>query len=46
MFIIFAGTGFGALITIWAGSRRLFDERHRLRLERLHTPLRGDDPTA
>ena len=36
MFIISAGSGFGALIAIWIGSRRLFDERHRLRLDRLH----------
>ncbi len=35
MFIISAGTGFGALIAVWAGSRRLFDNRHRLRLDRL-----------
>lgn len=35
MFVISAGTGFGALIAVWAGSRRLFDERHRLRLDRL-----------
>lgn len=37
MFIISAGTGFGALIAVWAGSRRLFDDRHRLRLDRLQT---------
>lgn len=37
MFIISAGTGFGALMAIWAASRRLFDERHRLRLDRLRT---------
>jgi putative ABC transport system permease protein len=35
MFTISAGTGFGALIAVWAGSRRLFDSRHRLRLDRL-----------
>jgi len=35
MFIISAGTGFGALIAVWAGARRLFDRRHRLRLDRL-----------
>lgn len=35
MFVISAGTGFGALVAVWAGSRRLFDDRHRLRLDRL-----------
>lgn len=35
MFIISAGTGFGAVVAVWAGARRLFDKRHRLRLERL-----------
>jgi putative ABC transport system permease protein len=35
MFIISAGTGFGALIAVGAGSRRLFDDRQRLRLDRL-----------
>lgn len=35
MFIISAGTGFGALIAVWVASRRLFDDRHRLRLDRL-----------
>lgn len=38
MFIISAGTGFGALVSVWAGSRRLFDDRHRLRLDRLGKP--------
>jgi putative ABC transport system permease protein len=38
MFIISAGTGFGALIAVWVGARRLFDERHRLRLDRLREP--------
>ncbi len=38
MFIITAGTGFGALIAVWAGSRRLFDDRQRLRLDRLGKP--------
>ena len=37
MFIISAGTGFGALLAVWTGARRLFDERHRLRLDRLKT---------
>lgn len=35
MFLIAAGTGFGTLVAVWFGSRRLFDERERLRLERL-----------
>ncbi|MES9942751.1 MAG: iron export ABC transporter permease subunit FetB [Candidatus Thiodiazotropha sp. 6PLUC2] len=35
MLLIAAGTGFGATVAVWIGSKRLFDERHRLRLERL-----------
>jgi putative ABC transport system permease protein len=35
MFLIASGTGFGTLAAVWLGSRRLFDERERLRLERL-----------
>ena len=35
MFLITAGTGFGTFFSVWFGSRRLFDERQRLRLERL-----------
>ncbi|KAA6185167.1 iron export ABC transporter permease subunit FetB [Thiohalocapsa marina] len=35
MFLIAAGTGLGSVAAIWAGSRRLFDDRHRLRLDRL-----------
>jgi putative ABC transport system permease protein len=35
MFLITAGTGFGTLIAISVGSLRLFDERERLRLDRL-----------
>jgi putative ABC transport system permease protein len=35
MFLIAAGTGFGVLCAIGLGSRRLFDPRGRLRLERL-----------
>ncbi len=38
MFLIAAGTGFGTLSAVWLGSRRLFDERQRLRLDRLSTP--------
>jgi len=36
MFLITAGTGFGTFVAVWFGSRRLFDERERLRLDRLH----------
>ena len=35
MFLIAAGTGFGTMAAVWMGSRHLFDERQRLRLERL-----------
>ena len=35
MFMIASGTGLGTLLAIIIGSRRLFDERHRLRLDRL-----------
>ena len=35
MFLIAAGTGFGTLSAVTLGARRLFDDRHRLRLERL-----------
>lgn len=35
MFLIAGGTGGGTLIAVRLGARRLFDERHRLRLERL-----------
>jgi putative ABC transport system permease protein len=35
MFLISGGTGLGATAAVWIGSRRLFDERHRLRLDRL-----------
>ncbi|MDH5182396.1 MAG: iron export ABC transporter permease subunit FetB [Gammaproteobacteria bacterium] len=37
MFLITVGTGFGTMVAVWLGARRLFDERHRLRLERLMT---------
>lgn len=37
MLIYAAGTGFGVIIAIWLGARRLFDARQRLRLERLLT---------
>ena len=35
MFLISAGVGFGTLGASWLGARRLFDERDRLRLDRL-----------
>ena len=35
MFLIAAGTGFGTMVAVWLGARRLFDERSRLRLDRL-----------
>jgi len=35
MFLIAGGTGFGTLIAVSLGARRLFDERDRLRLDRL-----------
>ncbi len=35
MFMIAAGTGFGTITAVWIGSKRLFDERQRLRLDRL-----------
>ena len=38
MFTITVGTGFGTLVAVLAASRRLFDERERLRLERLSAP--------
>ncbi|MBK5967719.1 MULTISPECIES: ABC transporter permease [Thiorhodovibrio] len=36
MFLVASGTGLGSLAAVWIGSRRLFDERERLRLDRLH----------
>jgi putative ABC transport system permease protein len=33
MFLIAAGTGFGTIFAVWASSRRLFDDRQRLRIE-------------
>lgn len=40
MFLIAAGTGFGTMFAVWMGSRRLFDERQRLRLDRLNKAKR------
>ncbi|MCP3670692.1 MAG: ABC transporter permease, partial [Gammaproteobacteria bacterium] len=35
LLLIAAGTGLGAISAVWISSRHLFDERQRLRLERL-----------
>jgi putative ABC transport system permease protein len=35
MFLIAGGTGLGTMGAVWLGSRRLFDNRHRLRLDHL-----------
>mgnify|MGYP002062851845 CR=1 FL=1 len=37
LLLIAAGTGLGAIFAVWIGSRRLFDERQRLRLDRVTT---------
>lgn len=36
MFLITAGTGFATMLATWVGAKHLFDDRQRLRLERLH----------
>ena len=38
MFLIAGGTGFGTMVAVSLGARRLFDERQRLRLDRLRLP--------
>jgi putative ABC transport system permease protein len=35
MFLIATGTGLGTFVAIWLAARRLFDARHRLRVDRL-----------
>ena len=35
MFMIGSGTGFGTVAAVWVASRRLFDQRERLRLDRV-----------
>lgn len=35
MFLIAGGTGFGTVAALWMTSKELFDDRHRLRIERL-----------
>ncbi len=42
MFLITAGTGFGTWIAIEFGSRHMFDERQRLRLDRLKINENGN----
>lgn len=37
LLLITAATGFGTLAAVWLGARRLFDERQRLRLDRLRS---------
>lgn len=37
MFLIAAGTGFGVMTAMWLLTRRLFDERDRLRLDQLQS---------
>ena len=37
MFLIASGTGFGTIVAVWIGSRHMFDDRQRLRLDRLKT---------
>jgi putative ABC transport system permease protein len=41
MFLVAAGTGFGTLGALWLGARRLFDDRQRLRLDRLRPSALG-----
>lgn len=43
MFLIATGTGLGTLFSIWLATRHLFDDRQRLRLDRLASTL---GPTA
>ncbi len=38
LFLIATGTGLGSMAAVWIGSRHLFDERQRLRLDRLSAP--------
>lgn len=41
MFTITVGTGLGTMAAVWAGSRRLFDQRERLRTDRLASAGKG-----
>ena len=38
MFLIAGGTGFGTMVAVSLAARRLFDDRQRLRLDRLSLP--------
>ncbi len=42
LFLIAVGTILGTVGAIWGASRRLFDPRERLRLDRLRSPAEGD----
>ncbi len=42
MFLIATGTALGTILAVQIGARRLFDDRHRLRLDRLLNPS-GED---
>lgn len=44
MFLVAAGTGFGLFAAVWAGSKRLTDPRHRLRLDHLTRKYPLDKP--
>ncbi len=37
MFLVAGGTGFGTITAVWLGARHLFDERQRLRTDRLRS---------
>ena len=41
MFLIACGAGFGSMAAIWIAGKRLFDSRHRLRLDHLQPPRSG-----
>lgn len=41
MFLIAGGTGFGVIFAVWIGAKRLFDDRDRLRLDRLTLVEKG-----
>jgi putative ABC transport system permease protein len=36
LFLITTGTGFGVKLALWLATKRLFDQRDRLRLDNLH----------
>jgi putative ABC transport system permease protein len=43
MFLIAGGTGLGVMFALWLTARRLFDERHRLRLDRIKRGESGQE---